>query len=535
MVVTSQHLASDVGAEVLRKGGNAVDAAVAVGYALAVTHPCCGNLGGGGFMLIHLANGQNHFINFRERAPLAASADMYVDAQGKPIASKSLEGWLAVGTPGTVLGLETARKAFGTQSRSMLIAPAIELAQSGFIIDGGDVETFAEGNAAFARYPNVAAIFLKDGKPLAVGDRLVQTDLAASLRDISDGGTAAFYSGPIARAVVSASQANGGLLTLQDFSAYSVTQLHPVVCSYRGYMVLSAPPPSSGGVTLCEMLTILQAYPLGQYGWRSAQEVHLMTEAMRRAYFDRNTYLGDPDFINNPVDRLMGDTHAKAMRATILPDRATPSAQIGVADAPSEHANTTHYSVVDRWGNAVAVTYTINDDFGAKIIAGGTGFFLNDEMDDFTAKPGSPNGYGLVQGKANAIAPGKRPLSSMTPTILLKNGQPVMVVGTPGGARIITTVLEIIVAVVDHHVPLQEAVDAPRYHHQWLPDTLQVEPGALSPSTVAALETMGHRVTPLERWGTGNSADVIAVRPGRVLRLEGVNDIRAPGGSAVAP
>ena len=415
----------------------------------------------------------------------------------------------------------------------MLIAAAIELAQSGFIIDGGDVETFAEGNAAFARYPNAAAIFLKDGKPLAVGDRLVQTDLAASLRDISDGerqpSTAARSPEPLsrqARQTVAFLRSRIALIRSPSSIRWSV----PTAGTWS-----SAPRRRSGGVTLCEMLTILRAYPLGQYGWRSAQEVHLMTEAMRRAYFDRNTYLGDPDFINNPVDRLMGDTHAKAMRATILPDRATPSAQIGVADAPSEHANTTHYSVVDRWGNAVAVTYTINDDFGAKIIAGGTGFFLNDEMDDFTAKPGSPNGYGLVQGKANAIAPGKRPLSLMTPTILLKNGQPVMVVGTPGGARIITTILEIIVAVVDHHVPLQEAVDAPRYHHQWLPDTLQVEPGALSPSTVAALETMGHRVTPLERWGTGNSADVIAVRPGRVLRLEGVNDIRAPGGSAVAP
>jgi len=535
MVVTSQHLASDVGAEVLRKGGNAVDAAVAVGYALAVTHPCCGNIGGGGFMLIHLASGQDRFINFRERAPLAASADMYLDAKGDPIVDKSLEGWLAVGTPGTVLGLETARAEYGTLPRAALIAPAIDLAVSGFILDRGDVETFANGNAAFARWPNVAAIFLKDGKPLAVGDRLIQPDLAHSLRSVSAGGSAAFYHGAIAKEVVAGSEAHGGLLTLKDFASYSVTETHPVVCAYRGYTVLSAPPPSSGGVTLCEMLNILQAYPLGQYGWRSAQEVHLMTEAMRRAYFDRNTYLGDPDFIRNPVDRLMGDAHAKALRATIMPDKATPSAQIGVAEAPPEHANTTHYSVVDRWGNAVAVTYTINDDFGAKVIAERTGFFLNDEMDDFTAKPGSPNAFGLVQGKANAIAPGKRPLSSMTPTILLKDGKPVLVVGTPGGARIITTVLEIIVAVVDHNISLQEAVDAPRYHHQWLPDTLQAEPGALTPATVAALEAMGHKVTPLEPWGTGNSADVIAIKSGAPPRLQGANDARAPGGSAAAP
>ena len=549
MVVTSQHLASDIGAEVLRRGGNAIDAAVAVGYALAVTHPCCGNLGGGGFMLIHLKDGRNAFINFRERAPLAATAGMYLDAKGDPIADKSLNGWLAVGTPGTVLGLETAREEYGTMPRAALIAPAIALAENGFVLEPSELKVIKDGVAAAPAGPagsTVRAVFSDHGKPLGAGDRLVQTDLAASLRLISAGGVQAFYHGPNADAVAAASRANGGLLTRADFETYTVTQDPPVNCSYRGYTVISAPPPSSGGVTLCEMLNILQGYRLDQYGWRSAQEVHLVTEAMRRAYFDRNRSLGDPAFIDNPVKRLTSMAYADTLRAGIDPSHATPSAQLGDAAAPAEKATTTHYSVVDKWGNAVSVTYTINDDFGAKVIAGRTGYLLNDEMDDFTAKPGAPNGFGLVQGKANAIAPGKRPLSSMDPTIVLKDGKPVLVVGTPGGARIITTVLEILIAVIDHQVPLQEAVDAPRYHHQWLPDTLQAEPGALTPEATAALEAMGHKVVPLDAWGAGNSAAVIGIAPrdpaaARALGfphtdvLLGANDARTPAGSAAAP
>ncbi len=546
MVVTSQHLASDVGAEVLRKGGNAVDAAVAVGYALAVTHPCCGNLGGGGFMLIHLKDGRNAFINFRERAPLAATADMYLDAKGDPIPEKSLAGWLAVGTPGTVLGLETALKQYGTRPRGQLIAPAIRLADDGFVLRQGDLGVINAGALAAPAGSNVRAIFSNGGKPFVAGDRLVQKDLARSLRLVSDGGAQAFYHGANADAVAAASKANGGLLTRADFESYTITQDAPITCTYRGYTVISAPPPSSGGVTICEMLNILQGYPLSQYGYRSAAEVHVMTEAMRRAYYDRNSVLGDPAFISNPVARLTSTAYADTLRAGIDPARATPSASLGNAVAPHENANTTHYSVVDRWGNAVAVTYTINDDFGAKVIADRTGYLLNDEMDDFTAKPGSPNGFGLVQGKANAIAPGKRPLSSMVPTMILKDGKPVLVVGSPGGARIITTVLEILVAVIDHQVPLQEAVDAPRFHHQWLPDTLQAEPGALSPDVVAALEKMGHKVVPLEVWTAGNSAAVIGVSPhdpavARALGfphtdvLLGANDVRTPAGSAAAP
>jgi gamma-glutamyltranspeptidase / glutathione hydrolase len=546
MVVTAQHLASEVGAAVLRQGGNAIDAAVAVGYALAVTHPCCGNLGGGGFMVIHLADGRETFINFREMAPHGARADMYLDARRNPIAEKSLEGYLAVGVPGTVMGLETAREKYGTLPRAALMEPAIRLAQDGFTLTRGDVDVLTDATALFRAQPNVAAIFLKQGNPLEPGDRLVQTNLAATLRQISEGGTAAFYQGPIAEAVAAESHAHGGLLTREDFAAYTVTESMPLSCTYRGYTVISAPPPSSGGVVLCEMLRVLDGYPLRSLGFHSSESVHLMTEAMRNAYRDRNTYLGDPAFVDNPLQRLLSPEHARAIRSRIQAGRATPSATLSGAAGAHENATTTHYSIVDRFGNAVAVTFTINDDFGAKVIAGNTGFFLNDEMDDFTSKPGKPNYYNLVQGKANAIAPGKRPLSSMTPTIVLKEGKPVLVLGSPGGARITTTVLEIIVNVIDHGMALQEAVDAPRIHHQWLPDTLAAEPFALSADTVSNLTKMGYSVVPLEVWGAGNAAEAIGIAPldpasSKALGFPrpgvfyGASDSRAPAGAPAAP
>jgi gamma-glutamyltranspeptidase/glutathione hydrolase len=546
MVVTAQHLASEAGAAVLRQGGNAVDAAVAVGYALAVTHPCCGNLGGGGFMIIHLAGGKNTFINFREKAPLAARAGMFLDAHGDPIADKSVRGYLAAGVPGTVLGLETARREYGTLPRSTLMAAAIRLAQDGFILTRGDVDALEVGTGEFRRQPNVAAIFLHQGVPFKPGELLVQTQLAATLRTISANGENAFYRGPIADAVAAASRADGGLLTRQDFAAYTVTESEPLYCRYRGYTIVSAPPPSSGGVTLCEMLQVLEGYPLGPLGFHSSASVHLMTEAMRHAYRDRNTYLGDPAFVENPSERLLSKHHTDEIRALIEPHRATPSSTLAADSPAAEKATTTHYSVVDAAGNVVSVTYTINDDFGAKVIAGDTGFFLNDEMDDFSAKPGAANMFGLVQGKANAIAPGKRPLSSMTPTIVLKDGKPVLAVGSPGGARIITTVLEIIVNVIDHAMTLQEAVDAPRIHHQWLPDTLAGEPYALSADTVTTLTEMGYHVVPLEPWGTGNAAEAIGIAPidaaqarglgfPRPGLLYGASDSRAAAGSAARP
>jgi len=546
MVVTSQHLASEVGAAILREGGNAIDAAVGVGYALAVTHPCCGNLGGGGFMVIHFAEGKNTFINFRERAPLAARADMLLDAQGNVVSNRSLTGYLAVGVPGTVMGLETARQKYGTLPRARLIAPAIKLAEDGFVLTRGDVDVLAEGNQAFREQPNVAAIFLNHGKPFEPGDRLTQKDLAATLRAISRGGPDAFYHGAIAAAVSSASRANGGLLTSEDFAAYTATESAPVSCTYRGYTILSAPPPSSGGITLCEMLQVLEGYPLKAMGFHSSAAVHVMTEAMRHAYRDRNTYLGDPAFIDNPTARLLSAPYAESIRAQIQPGRATPSAALPGLAAAVEHATTTHYSVVDRLGNAVAVTYTINESFGAKVIAGNTGFLLNDEMDDFTAKPGVANVFGLVQGNANAVAAGKRPLSSMTPTLVFKDGKPVLVVGTPGGSRIITTVLEVIVNFIDHGMTLQEAVDAPRIHHQWLPDTIGAEPFALSADTVTTLTAMGYKIVPLQPWGSGNAVEAIGIAPldaaaaqalqfPRPAVFYGASDSRAPAGSAAAP
>ena len=546
MVVTSQHLASEVGAAILREGGNAIDAAVGVGYALAVTHPCCGNLGGGGFMVIHFAEGKNTFINFRERAPLAARADMLLDAQGNVVSNRSLTGYLAVGVPGTVMGLETARRKYGTLPRARLIAPAIKLAEDGFVLTRGDVDVLAEGNQAFREQPNVAAIFLNHGKPFEPGDRLTQKDLAATLRAISRGGPDAFYHGAIAAAVSSASRANGGLLTSEDFAAYTATESAPVSCTYRGYTILSAPPPSSGGITLCEMLQVLEGYPLKAMGFHSSAAVHVMTEAMRHAYRDRNTYLGDPAFIDNPTARLLSAPYAESVRAQIQPGRATPSAALPGLAAAVEHATTTHYSVVDRLGNAVAVTYTINESFGAKVIAGNTGFLLNDEMDDFTAKPGVANVFGLVQGNANAVAAGKRPLSSMTPTLVFKDGKAVLVVGTPGGSRIITTVLEVIVNFIDHGMTLQEAVDAPRIHHQWLPDTIGAEPFALSADTVTTLTAMGYKIVPLQPWGSGNAVEAIGIAPldaaaaqalqfPRPAVFYGASDSRAPAGSAAAP
>jgi len=546
MVVSAQHLASDVGATVLRQGGNAVDAAVAVGYALAVTHPCCGNLGGGGFMVIHLADGRSTFINFREKAPLAARADMFLDARRDPVSDKSVNGHLAAGVPGTVLGLETARREYGTLPRPLLMAPSIRLAQDGFILTRGDVDVLEVGTAQFRAQPNVAAVFLDQGASFKPGERLVQKNLAATLRAISDGGPQAFYQGAIADAVAASSHANGGLLTQKDFAAYEVTESAPISCVYRGYTILSAPPPSSGGVALCEMLPVLEAYPLKALGFHSSDSVHLMTEAMRHAYRDRNTYLGDPAFVENPIARLLSMRHTEAIRARILPHRATPSSALGGGAAADEKPTTTHYSVVDAKGNAVSVTYTINDDFGAKVIAGDTGFFLNDEMDDFAAKPGTANLFGLVQGQANAIAPGKRPLSSMTPTIVLKDGKPLLIVGAPGGSRITTTVLEIIVNVIDHGMTLQEAVDAPRMHHQWLPDTLAGEPFAFSADTVKSLTQMGYHVVPLEPWGTGNAAEAIGIAPADAAEakalgfprpglLYGASDSRAPAGSAASP
>jgi len=493
MVVTAQHLATDVGVDVLKRGGNAVDAAVAVGYALAVVYPAAGNLGGGGFMTLQLADGKKTFFDFREKAPLAATANMYLDAAGNVVKGATTTGHLAVGVPGTVSGLEVALAKYGTMKRADLIAPAIRLAEQGFVLDQGDADMFATATEAFKVDPATAAIFLKPGgQPYGVGDKLVQKDLAATLRQIREAGAAGFYKGPVGRAIVASSKAGNGLITQADLDQYATRELAPVECDYRGYHIVSAPPPSSGGVIICEILNVLEGYPLKDWGFRSAQAVHVQIEAMRHAYVDRNSYLGDPDFVKNPLDRLLDKAYAAKIRAAIDPARAAVSKDLKPGVAPHEGSNTTHYSIVDAKGNAVSVTYTLNDWFGAKVTAADTGVLLNDEMDDFTAKLGVPNIYGLVQGEANAIAPGKRPLSSMSPTIVSKEGRPVMVVGTPGGSRIITAVLHAIINVIDYGMNVQEAIDAPRFHQQWLPNTTNLELFAVSPDTRKILEGMGH-------------------------------------------
>lgn len=525
MVVTAQHLASDVGVAVLKSGGNAVDAAVAVGYALAVTYPTAGNIGGGGFMTIRFKDGRTTFLDFRERAPQAATKTMYLDGRGDVIKGLSTDGYLAVGVPGPVMGFEVARSRYGTKPLAELIAPAIALAKDGFVLEEGDVSTFEGRAERLAKDPAAAAIFLKpDGKAFAAGEKLVQTDLAASLSSIAEKGPDAFYKGAIADQIVKASSEKGGVLAKADFERYAVRELEPVKCNYRGYDIVSSPPPSSGGVIICEILNVLEGYPLSYMGYGAADTVHAMIEAMRHAYVDRNTSLGDPDFVENPVAKLTDKAYAKEIRAKIDPFRAGVSATL-IPKGFGESKETTHYSIIDDEGNAVAVTYTLNGSFGSGVVAPGTGILLNNEMDDFTSKPGVPNLYGLIQGEANAIAPGKTPLSSMSPTIISKDGKPFMVIGSPGGARIITITLEAILNVIDHGMNIQEAVDAPRIHHQWLPDKVFMEPYALSPDTRKLLSAMGHNVQIDESWTIWGQATGILVGG------ESLSDIEAGGGA----
>jgi len=497
MVVTAQHLATHVGVDVLKAGGNAVDAAVAVGYALAVVYPAAGNLGGGGFMTIQLADGRKTFLDFREKAPLAATADMYLDRDGNVIKGASTYGYLAVGVPGTVSGLEYARKKYGTLRRAQLLAPAIRYARDGFVLDQGDIDMLQTANRYFRQDPPSAAIFLNRGEPFRVGQKLVQKDLAHTLQLISEYGTDGFYKGAVAQAIAASMRAGGGIITQHDLAQYNTRELKPVECSYRGYGIVSAPPPSSGGVTLCEMLNVLSGYPLEKLGYRSAQAMQYQIEAMRHAYVDRNSYLGDPDFVHNPLKRLLSQNYAAKIRADIAPHKAGISLEIQPGVAPHEGTNTTHYSIIDRWGNAVSVTYTLNSWFGAKVTVAHTGVLLNNEMDDFTSKVGEPNQFGLVQGRANVIAPGKRPLSSMTPTIVdAKDGKPLLVLGTPGGSRIITVVMLTILNVLDYGMDIQQAVDAPRFHQQWLPDDTRLEPGAITPVVKRTLESWGQKFGP---------------------------------------
>jgi len=436
-----------------------------------------------------------------------------------------------------VSGLEYARQKYGTRDRAQLLKPAIELAQQGFNLTQGDIDILHTATAAFGKDKASGAIFLKHGQPFKVGDKLVQKDLAKTLQRISHRGTSGFYQGPVAAALVKSSQSGGGILTQADLDQYRTRELAPIECDYRGYHVVSAPPPSSGGVVICEMLNILEGYPLKELGFRSAQSVHYQIEAMRHAYVDRNSYLGDPDFVTNPVDRLTDKAYAAQIRAVIDPNRAAISKELRPGVAPHEGSNTTHYSIADRWGNAVAVTYTLNDWFGTKITAAGTGVLLNNEMDDFTAKVGVPNLYGLVQGQANAIAPGKRPLSSMSPTIVNKDGKPVLVLGTPGGSRIITAVLLTLLNTIDYGMTVQEAVDAPRFHQQWLPDLTLVEAFAFSPDTRTLLEAAGHKLGPAQPANHMAAiligAPALGGKPVGKNRFYGANDPRRNSGLAL--
>ncbi|AIN20043.1 gamma-glutamyltransferase [Yersinia rochesterensis] len=551
MVVTSQYLASQVGTDILKMGGNAIDAAVAVGYAQAVVNPCCGNIGGGGFMTIHLADGTDTFINFRETAPAAASADMYLDKEGKVTKDASLYGYLAAGVPGTVLGMDSAQKKYGKLTRQQVMAPAIKLAREGFVLTRADTDILDTTVKHFRQDPESARIFLrKDGEALQPGDRLIQADLADTLTAISEKGPDAFYQGKIPQAVEAAAKKGGGILTAADFANYKITETAPITCSYRGYKFVSSPPPSSGGVTLCETLNVLEGYDLKSMGFNSAAYIHTLTEAMRHAYMDRNTFLGDPEFVKNPTDRLLSKSYAADIRKQIVANQATPSVEVQPGMQPHEKPETTHYSIVDHDGNAVSTTYTVNGRFGAVVIAPGTGFFLNDEMDDFTVKVGEQNLYGLVQGATNSIAPGKRPLSSMSPTLVTKDGKTFMVLGSPGGSRIITITLQTALNVIDHGMAPQEAVDAPRIHHQWLPDEVYYEQRGVSADSLNLLKNMGYKMVEQNPWGAAELilvglAGVEGVSPansgndsavsGKVREgyLYGANDVRRPAGAAI--
>jgi len=529
MVASQKAEATQVGVEVLRRGGNAVDAAVAVGFALAVVLPRAGNLGGGGFMLIHLAaSGETLALDYREAAPAAAHRDMYLDDAGAVDEQRARFSHLAVAVPGTVAGLALALERYGTMPLAEAIAPAVELAERGFPVTADVAGNLRDLRERFERWPASRAIFLKaDGTPWDVDELLVQQDLAASLRLLAAEGPRAFYEGEIARRLVADMEAHGGLVTPEDLRRYRPAFREPVRGDYRGYEIVSMPPPSSGGVHLIQMLNVLEGYPIGYLGAGGAETIHLMVEAMKLAYADRAEHLGDPDFWEVPVAGLTSKAYAAELRAGVDRFRARPSAAVAAGEpAPYESPDTTHYSVMDRHGNAVANTYTLNFSYGTGIVAAGTGILLNNEMDDFSAKPGVPNAYGLVGGEANAVAPGKRPLSSMTPTLVLRDGRPFLVTGSPGGSRIITTVLQVVVNVIDHGMNVAAATAAPRVHHQWLPDELGVEVG-LSPDTLLLLAARGHQV--VESNAMGSTQSIMATEDG----FFGAADPRRPDALAL--
>jgi len=526
MVVAGDPLAVDAGVQILESGGNAVDAAVAVGFALAVTYPYAGNLGGGGFMLIRFAGGGSTFIDFRERAPQKATRNMYLDAEGHATRA-SIEGWRSSGVPGTVRGLELAHRKYGRAKWDALVAPAIRLASAGFPVTYAFAESL-KASRALAQNPESKRIFLKGGMGYRVGETFAQPELALTLSRIAKLGAADFYEGKTARLIADAMAQRGGLLTLYDLNEYRAVERRPLTGKYRGYEVITAPPPSAGGIGILQMMGMLEGSGYQRSGAGSAAAIHYVAEVMRRYYADRSQYLGDPDFVKIPLAGLLDPAYIRRRRETIDPNHATPSAQVRPGGpVATESTETTHYDVVDAEGNAVSVTYTLNGGYGNGITVPGAGFLLNNEMDDFAAQPGGANIFGLVQGEANTIQPTKRPLSSMTPTILTRDGKLWMVVGGPGGSRIITAVLEVILNVIDFGMNVEDAVDFPRFHHQWQPDKLYLEPG-FSPDTVDLLKARGHDVD----WGSGNVAAVVEAIASEQGRLEGAADSRRPGKAA---
>jgi gamma-glutamyltranspeptidase/glutathione hydrolase len=535
MVVSIHHEATDAGVEILKDGGNAIDAAVATGFALAAVHPIAGNLGGGGFMLVHFASGKSTFIDYRERAPLAATANMYLDAKGNVVPDASITGYKAIGVPGSVAGMVYAEKKYGKLTLARVMAPAIRLASQGFVLT--DEEAGEYHDKTLSMFPESKRIFQRDGNFYKAGEFFKQPDLAATLKTIA-ADPDDFYRGHIAKELAADVEKGGGLITVEDLARYSVREREPVTGTYKDYTIISAPPPSSGGVALIEALNILEGYNLSRWKDRTPDEMHLIVEAYRRAYMDRTDYLGDPDYVKIPVDQLIDKKYAAAWRTSIIAEQATPSKDLKrpagfipppptMNDVRHESTQTTHYSVVDADGNAVAVTTTLNNNFGSAVTATGLGFLLNDEMDDFASKLGVPNMYGLIQGPANTIAPGKRPLSAMTPTIVLKDDKVRFVLGSPGGGRIITTVANIFLSAADEGLNIQEAVDAPRFHHQYLPDILVMEPG-FSDSTVEGLRAFGYQLKIGGHWSDG---ECIAVDPA-TGDLEGGQDHRHHFGKA---
>jgi gamma-glutamyltranspeptidase/glutathione hydrolase len=522
MVVSREKHATSVGLDVLKNGGNAIDAAVAVGFALAVTHPSAGNIGGGGFMLIRLADGRTTFLDFRERAPMAASRNMYIDPATGRATQDSVTGYRASGVPGTVRGLEYANRKYGKKSFGELVRPAVELAARGFPLSYAQANSL-RSTRGLAQFPESKRIFLNGGKFYEPGDLFVQTDLAHTLERIEKEGSRGFYEGETARVLARDMAAHGGHITEEDMRRYAVRELTPLTGMYHGYTIVSAPPPSSGGVGVLQMLGMLENTAYEKGGAGSAMVVHYMTEAMRRYFADRSEHLGDPDFFKVPLTSLLDPKYIAKQRSSIDAERATPSTEIKAAVFHGKESNeTTHYTVADEDGNVACVTYTLNGGYGSKVTAAGLGFLLNNEMDDFAPKPGEANMYGLIQGESNAIAPGKTPLSSMTPTIVLKDGKPLLAVGSPGGPTIINTVLEVIVNVLDFGMNVQDAVNFPRFHHQWLPDELRMEPG-YSPDTVALLQQRGYTVRRVNAQG-----EAAAIHWGNGW-LEGAPDPRTEG------